>query len=226
MQLDDQRAGGDQSSSTFGHELQDQSEIGLAADRARNLDHHPERINGLLELLPARLRAAVAPRMIDRDSGELREPHHTPLVVSRELTTALLLSEIQVAERLTPNHHRDPQEALHRGMPNGKPIRPRVLPDIRDTQRRGIADQLAKHTVTCRRRPDPAARRLLNTDRDEPRQRRPGLIENPDRGVPSPRQLPSRLKNTLEHSLKIQIAKHAASNIKRVPRRHVHHALH
>ena len=54
VQLDDQRAGRDQSSSTLGHELQDQVKIGFAADRARDLDHHAERINGLFELVAAR----------------------------------------------------------------------------------------------------------------------------------------------------------------------------
>ena len=94
MQLDDQRAGGDQSSSAFGHELQDQGKIGLAADRARDLDDRPERINGLFELVAAGSYAAVAPRMVDRDPGELRERDQSPLVSRREFATAVLLGEI------------------------------------------------------------------------------------------------------------------------------------
>ena len=163
--------------------------------------------------------------MIDRDSGELREPDQRLLVLTREFTTAALLGEIQIAERLTRNDHRDSEEAPHRGMSSGKPIRPRVIPHVRDTQRRGIADQLAEHTVPRRQRPDLTARRRVNTCRDEPRQRRPGLIKNSDRGISSSGQLPSRLKNTLQHTLEVQIAKHTARDVKHTTRRRLHTAL-
>jgi hypothetical protein len=44
---------------------------------------------------------AVAPRMIDRDSGELREPYQGPLVLGSEFATAMLFGEIKAPERLT-----------------------------------------------------------------------------------------------------------------------------
>ena len=84
LKLDDQRTGGDQGASTFSHELQDQRQIRLAANRPRDLDHRAECVNGLLELVATRFQTAVAPRMVDRDPGELRQPDQRPLVSRSE----------------------------------------------------------------------------------------------------------------------------------------------
>ncbi len=163
-----------------------------------------------------RFQTAVAARMIDRDPGELREPDHRPLVDRREFASAELLGEIQVPERLARDHHRNSEEAPHWRVAGRKPIGPRVIPDARNPQRPGVADQFAEHTAPRRRRSDLAALGLINARRDEPRQRGPGLIKNADRGIASPGQLSRRLKHTTEHPLKVQIAQHTASNIKDV----------
>jgi hypothetical protein len=84
----------------------------------------------------------------------IAKQHERTLVVGRELIAALLFGHMQIPERLTGDKHRDPKEALLRGMAGGKPLRPRMLTEIRSTQRRRIADQLSKHAVARRRRPD------------------------------------------------------------------------
>jgi len=91
-----------------------------------------------------------------------------------------------------------------------------VTSDIRHAQRRGITNQLAEHPVPRRRRPNLTDHVRVNARRDEPRQRAPRLVKNANRRVPSVGELPSRLENTLEHPLYIQVAKHPASNIEHV----------
>ena len=51
MQLDQQRARGDQRAAALGDELEDDLEVGLAAERARDLGGRLERRDGARELL-------------------------------------------------------------------------------------------------------------------------------------------------------------------------------
>ena len=130
LQLDDERARGDERPPALRHELEDRVEVGLAAERAPDLDHRVERRDGALELVAPRLGARVAARVVDRDPGELGEEPHGLLVLVGELRAARLVGQVQVAVGLAGDEDRDAEERRHRRVPRREAVRARVGADV------------------------------------------------------------------------------------------------
>ena len=72
-QLDGQRSGRDQRAAALGDELEDAVQVGLTAERQRDLDRGVQRGDGPAELLAPGLRAGEAAGVVDRDAGEIGE---------------------------------------------------------------------------------------------------------------------------------------------------------
>ncbi len=69
--LDHERPGGHQRSAALGHQPRDQVQVGLAAQRPRDLHGRVERVDGPLELGVLSVQAGVPARVVDRHTGEL-----------------------------------------------------------------------------------------------------------------------------------------------------------
>ena len=166
--LDHERSGGHQRSAALGHEPQDQIEIGLAAERPRDLHGRVERVDGPLELGVLSVQAGVAPGVVDRYTRELGQQHDRLLVLLGELPAALLLGQVQIPERDPADQHRDPQERLHRRMAGRKTVGVRMGAHVGQPQRNRMRDQLAEHPSSLRQIADPFPIVLVDADRDEP----------------------------------------------------------
>jgi hypothetical protein len=88
-QLDHEHPRRDQRSSTLGHKLENHPGVRLPAS-ARLMHGGVESIDGALQFTATSLRSAVAVRMVDRQTSELRQLDDRLLVTGRERRTALL----------------------------------------------------------------------------------------------------------------------------------------
>ena len=187
--LDHQRPGGHQRSSALGHQPQDQIEVGLTAERPRDLHGRVERVDGPLELGVLSVQTGVAACVVDRHTGELRQQHDRLLVLFGELLAAGLLGQVQIPERDPADQHRDPQEGLHRRMAVRKSIGVRMGAYVGQSQRHRMDDQLAEHASSLRQLADPLPIVLVDAERDEPLELGLRLVRQPERRVPRSRQL-------------------------------------
>ena len=151
----------------FGDQLEHRFQIGLGADRLRDLNGGVERLDRALELHPLRFRIRVPARMIDRDPGELRHQHHGAFVHLGERAAALLVGQVEIPERLAGNEHGHAEERRHRRMPGREAVGVRVSADVVQTQRPAMRDQLTQHAAPERRSPDLLPRPLVDTGSDE-----------------------------------------------------------
>ena len=216
--LDHERPGGHQRSSALGHEPQDQIQVGLAAERPRDLHGRVERVDGPLELGVLSVQAGVAPRVVDRHARELGQQHDRLLVLLGELLAAGLLGQVQVPERDAADQHRDPQERLHRRMTGRKAVGVRVGAHVGQPERHRMRDQLAEHPSSLRQIADPFPIVLVDADRDEPLELGPRLVRHPERRVPRSRQLACGLEHAPEHHLEVELGQNLAREPNRVER--------
>ncbi len=178
-ELDHQRTRRHQRTPTLGHQLQDRPKISLTTQRPRNLNRRIQRTHRALQLSPLVLGPRVAPRMIDRHPGKVRQQNRRLLVILIELHRVLLIGQVQISKRLTGGDNRDPQKRPHRRMTHREPIRVWMPAHVSQPQRHRIEDQLTQHPTTPRQRADPLPGRLVHAEREKPRQPRPRLVQHP-----------------------------------------------
>ena len=112
--LDHDRPGGHQRSSALGHQPQDQVQVGLAAERLRDLHGRVERVDGPLELGVLSVQEGVPARVVDRHTGELGQQPDRPLVLLGELLAARLFGQVQIPpERCIPSSRQSPGGLEH-----------------------------------------------------------------------------------------------------------------
>ena len=205
LTLDHERPGGHQRSAAFGHEPQDQIQVGFAAERPRDLHGRVERVDGSLERVVLSVQAGVAPRVVDRDSRERGQQHDRPLVGLGELLAARLLGQVQVPERDAADQDRDPQERLHRRVARWKAVGVWMGADVGQPERHGMRDQLAEHPSPLGQIADHLTIVLVDADRDEPLELGARLVRHPERRVSRSRQLPRGLEHAPEHHLEVEL---------------------
>ena len=91
-----------------------------------------------------------------------------------------------------------------------------MLADIGQPQRLGVFDQRAEHPPATRQIADRAAGLLVDTGGQELLKLRAILVEDPDRGVARPGDLPCRLKDTIEHSPLVKLGDERLPNIEQL----------
>ena len=80
-----------------------------------------------------------------------------------------------------------------------------MLADIGQAQRLGVFDQRAEHPAATRQVADRAVGLLVDSNGQELLKLRAILVEDPDRGVARSGDLPCGLKDTIEHSLLVEL---------------------
>ena len=175
----------DQGPATLDDELGDTIEISatnhLPVQRCRGL----EAALGPLQLVLVVLARVVRPGVVDGYGGPFGQDDHRLLVGFVELDSALFLRQIEIAENLATNHHRDSEERLHRRMLGGEPVGTRMVADSRQPQRPRLADQFTEKAMPTRERADPPAKLVVNPDREEACEAGLLLVENAHRRVPA-----------------------------------------
>ena len=185
-------------------------------DRHRHVARRLQAAEGLLRLLAAALTGLVQLRVADRDRRPVGEDHRGLLVCLGELAVRLL-RQVQVAPHLAADHDRHPQEAAHRRMPRREPVAAGVLPDIRQPQRLRVLDQRAQHAPPAREVADRAARVLVDARRQELFEPAVALVEDPQRRVARPRDLPRRLEHAVKHDALVELGREDAAHVEQPP---------
>ena len=91
--------------------------------------------------------------VLDGDAGRGGQRHHQLLVLLAELAVAGL-GQVEVAEHLVPDPDRHAEEAAHRRVAGRETDRGRVLAEVCDPDRFGMADQVTQQAAPDRQRPD------------------------------------------------------------------------
>ena len=136
--------------------------------------------------------------VVDRDRRPVGEDHGGLLVLLGELAVGLL-GQVQVAPRLPADHDRHTQEAAHHRMPRGKPVAARVLANIGQAQRLWMLDQRAEHPSSARQIADRPVGLLVDSRGQELLELGALLVQDPQRRVARPGDLPRGLKHTVQH---------------------------
>ncbi len=203
----------DQVASALHHQLEDAHQVELAADLSAQFHRGLEAAHRALELFLAAPIRLARPRVVDRDRGPLGQHDEQLLVLDVELPAAVLLGQVEVAEDLVPNHHRDAQERVHRRMLGREPVGAGVVADPRQAKRFGLADQLTEDAVTARKRADPLPQLLVDPDRQEAGQLALLVVEDAKGRVASPGQLASRLEELAQDGLGVMRGDERATDL-------------
>ena len=164
-----------------------------------------EATDGALELVAPELDSLIQACVVDGDRGPVGKHHHQLLVALAELAAADLLGQVQVAVGLAADRDRHAEKGRHRGMAGREPVRPRMRGHVGQAQRPRVADQLAQHPATARKRSDPAARLLVQAGVEEALEPVLAFVEDAEGGIASVRQLGRGLKHVVEDRLEIEL---------------------
>ncbi len=147
----------------------------------------------------------VEPAIVDGHACRHRQGGEHGLVLGVELPATALLGQVEISEDPVPHPDRNSQKAVHRRVVRREPVGGRVLGQVGQTQRLGVADQLTEQAVPRRQRADPPDLLLVQPHRDELRQPLvlPDHAERPVLGV---HQLRRRLHDVLQHLGEFEIA--------------------
>ena len=91
----------------------------------------------------------------------------------------------------------------------------RVIADLLESQRLGLANQLAENSVAAGQRTDPAPRLIIDADGQEPGESALVLIQNPERRVPSAGQFLRRPQHLGEHNLGISVRNKSSTHLQK-----------
>ena len=143
--------------------------------------------------------ALVQPGILHRYAGRRAQRDQHRLIVLGELATPPLAGQVQVAEHLVADPHRDAEEAAHRRVPVREARRRRVRGDVGQPQRPRVVDQQAEQAAALGPVVDPRDLVLAQADRDELGQpqfpavvvtddaeRAVGRVHQADRGLDDP----------------------------------------
>ena len=146
-------------------------------------------------------RRLVQAGVLDRDSSLGGEKLGQLLVLVREAATALLLGQIQVAVRDSPEQDGHAEEAPHRRMVRRKSDRAGVVPEVVEPQRLRLADQHSQDPAPARQVTDRGVRLGVDAVREEALEVRSGLIDHAEGGEPSSGELRGGLDELLQESV-------------------------
>ena len=116
------------------HELEHRVDVGLAAERERDVHHGRERRDALLELVALAGDALMDTCVFDGDRGPSGQRDDRFLVRIGERARSLL-GQIEVAERDPVDEDRHAEERRHAGVVDGKPVRARVAAHVFEPKR-------------------------------------------------------------------------------------------
>ena len=153
---DENEPGADEIAQPSCDEAEERLELELSRERVPDLAER-------LEVAQPPVRRLVEPGVLDRNSGLGGEQLRQLLVLVRETPAALLLGEIQVPVRDSTKQDRHPEEAPHRRMVRRKPDRTRVVAEVVEPQRLGVADQHAQDPASARQVADRGMRLGVDT---------------------------------------------------------------
>ncbi|KFD44678.1 hypothetical protein IU11_00060 [Cellulosimicrobium sp. MM] len=159
------------------------------------------------------LRAAVEPRVLDRDARGGGERDHGRLVLRGELLAPapgdLLVGEVEVAEHRVAHPHRDAEERVHGRVALGEAGRADVVGDLRDADGRRVVDELAQQPLAVRPVVDRGDLVVREAQGDELREAlAPRRVEHPERAVPRARELHRRVNDAPQHLRQVEVARH------------------
>ena len=193
------------------HELEDAVQVGLAADRTRDRDGCLEPAHGTLELSATGVDVLVQVGVLDGDRDPAREDEQRLLVGLVELA-ALLLGQVDVAPGLAAHQHRGPEEGRHRRVLWREAVAARVLADVGQAKRLGVADQLAEDAAAAGKLADRAPRGLVDAGGEEAVELLALLIEDADGRVARSGQLAPGFEHALQHRLAVQLGDYRGSD--------------
>jgi hypothetical protein len=154
----------------------------------------------------------TAPRGTCRRMDKVTREHR--LVLGGELAVPLL-GHVEVAEHLSPDQHRDPEEGPHGRVLLREAERGRMGAQVADAQWVRGGDQLAEHALALRQMTHPVGQLLVDAHRDEGTQSATGA-EYAQRSVAGVDQARRRLRDLMERRVQVQAGGHAEEGIEQV----------
>ena len=197
--------------SALDDELEDPVQVGLSADRTRDRDSCLEPAHRTLELSAASVDVLVQVGVLDRDRHPAREDEQRLLVGLVELA-ALLLGQVDVAPGLAAHQHRGAEEGRHRRVLWREAVAARVLADVGQAKRLGMADQLAEDAAAAGQLADRAPRGLIDAGGEEALELLAVLVEDADGRVARSGQLAAGFEHALQHRLAVQLGDYRGSD--------------
>ena len=159
------------------------------------------------------VRRLVEPGVLDRNRGLGGKQLRQLLVLVGETPAALLLGQIQVSVRDSTKQDRHPEEALHRWVVYRKPDRTRVVAEVVEPQRFGVADQHAEDPASARQVADRGMSLGVDTRRQEALESCPSLVDDAERRIARSRQLRSRLDELLQERVQRELGAERDSGV-------------
>ena len=206
----------DERSPALDDQLEDAIELDVGTDGQRDRLGRLQAADGALELAATLFGGVVQAGVVRGDPGPARE-HDDRLLVGLVEFAAALLGEVQVAPDLAADEHRHAEEAVHRRMARGEPIRAMVLADPRQAQRSRVLDEDPEHPPPAREIADRPRRVVVDASRDEALELGALAVEHADRGVASAGQLAGRLEYVAEHGIELELGDDEASDVDQRP---------
>jgi hypothetical protein len=88
-----------------------------------------------------------------------------------------------------------------------------VCGHVRKSQRSRITDQLTEHTASARQGADQPPGGLVEPHEQEALQLLTGTIDDPERGIPRPRELSRRVEHLPQHGLEVKLGDERAPHL-------------
>ena len=171
------------------------------AEQRLELEFAGERVSDLVHRLevaqPPRGRF-VQPSVLDRHGGLCSQKQCQIFVLIGEVTSALLLRQVQVPVRDTAKKNRNAEEALHRRMVGWKSYGARIVAEVVQPQRLRVADEHAENSPSSWKVADRGVCLRVDAGREEALQPLPGTVDDAQRGVPCAGELSRSLDELLE----------------------------
>src|SRR5271165_4283864 len=184
--------------------LDEPRETGAALDVR---DRRPKELREAGEALLAACR-----QRLDRDGRPVGEDHCCRLILLAEIAR-LLLGQIEVAPDLPSNHDGHAEEAAHHGVPRWKAIAVGAAADVTQAQGPWVVDQRSQHPTAARKVSDRRVGLIVDPQGQEARELGLLLVEDPERRVSGPGQLPRSLEHALQHNALVELARQRSAHI-------------
>ena len=198
-------------------QLEHAVQVGHAAHRVGDVPRRLERAHGALELQAAALAALVQAGVVDRSGRPLGEHHHGLLVLLGELSSALLLSQVQVAPGLAADHDRNAQEGPHLGVAHREPVALGVLANVGQPQGTRVVDQYPEDAASARKVANRTLRGAIDPDREEAFELLTRLVEHAERRVPGAGDLAGFPEDPVEHRLSVVLGDQVSPDAQQSP---------
>jgi hypothetical protein len=161
-------------------------------------------VGGCLEPLAAALAESVDTGVLDGEAGRAGEGDHQLLVGLREVASACLLGEVEIAEHGASDSHRHAEERLHRRVMRWKSVRRRMVPQILHPDRSRLADEQTQDAPSVWQGSDGSPILLADASGDELDQ--VALrTHDPESAIPCVRELCRGLDDSAQHVTQVEV---------------------